>query len=160
MKGKKHLEKRKEDIPPSSEKKIHEKFEKIIAFIPDDENKKEATEILSEITISKFQSEMYSGPLPSADQMAQYENTLPGSANRIIAMAEMQNKHRREMEKIDLPVKHKQFKRGQYFSLIIGLFGLSITAVLALFGHDVVAAIIGSITISTILAAFIYERKK
>ena len=86
--------------------------------------------------------------------MAQYEKTLPGSADRIIAMAEMQNKHRREMEKTDLPVQHKQFKRGQKYSLIIGILGLAATTVLGLCGHDVVAAIIGSITIGSILASF------
>ena len=156
MKEKKHLEK-KDDIPPASEKKIPKKLEKIIDFIPDDENKKEATEILSGITISEYLSQSYSGPLPPADEMAQYEETLPGSANRIIAMTENQNKHRIEMEKIDLPIQHEQFKRGQIFSLIIGVFGLSVTTVLALFGHDVVAAIIGTITIGTIITSFILK---
>ncbi len=157
MKGKKHLE-RKEDIPASSEKKIPEKLEKIITFIPDDENKKEATELLSKITISsEYLSQTYSGPLPPSEEMAQYENTLPGSADRIITMTENQSKHRIEMEKIDLPIQHEQFKRGQYFSLIIGLVGLSVTAVLALFGHDVVAAIIGAITIGTIITSFILK---
>ena len=154
MKGKKHLIK-KEDIPASSKKKIPEKLEKIIDFIPDDENKKEAIELLlSEITTLEYLSQTYSGPLPPSDEMAQYEKTLSGSADRIIAMAEMQNKHRREMEKTDLPVQHKQFKRGQKYSLIIGILGLAATTVLGLYGHDVVAAIIGSITIGSILASF------
>jgi len=158
MKGKKHLIK-KEDIPASSKKKIPEKLEKIIDFIPDDENKKEAIELLlSEITTLEYLSQTYSGPLPPSDEMVQYEKTLPGSADRIIAMAENQNEHRREMEKIDLPVQHKQFKRGQVFSLTIGLFGLSVTAVLALFGHDVVAGIIGTITIGAIIASFTIQK--
>ena len=153
MKGKQHLNKKK-DVSASSEKKIPEKLEKIIDFIPDDENKREATNLLSEITVSEYLSQTYSGPLPPSGEMAQYEETLPGSADRIIAMAEMQNKHRREMEKIDLPVQHKQFKRGQKYSLIIGILGLAATTVLGLYGHDVVAAIIGSITIGSILASF------
>jgi len=156
MKGKKHLEK-KEDIPASSGKKIPEKLEKIIAFIPDDENKKEATELLSEITISEYLSQSYSGPLPPSDEMAQYEETLPGSADRIITMTENQSKHRIEMEKLDLPIQHEQFKRGQNFSLIIGIFGLTVTTILALFGHDIVAVIIGAITIGTIITSFILK---
>ncbi len=89
--------------------------------------------------------------------MAQYEETLPGSSDRIITMTENQSKHRIEMEKIDLPIQHEQFKRGQKFSLIIGIFGLTVTTVLALFDHDVVAGIIGTITIGTIITSFILK---
>jgi len=41
---------------------------------------------------------IYAGPIPSADELAKYENILPGSANRILEMAEKQSRHRQNME--------------------------------------------------------------
>src|SRR3989344_892375 len=42
----------------------------------------------------------YSGPLPPASEFERYERVLPGSANRIIKLAEHQSGHRRFIEKI------------------------------------------------------------
>jgi uncharacterized membrane protein len=41
----------------------------------------------------------FSGPLPPPEELAKYEQILPGSANRIISMAEEQSSHRRDLEK-------------------------------------------------------------
>lgn len=40
----------------------------------------------------------FSGPLPPPAALEGYESTQPGAADRIIAMAEMQAKHRQEQE--------------------------------------------------------------
>lgn len=42
--------------------------------------------------------QVHSGPLPSPDSLAQYEQVLPGSADRIVTMAEEQADHRRRQE--------------------------------------------------------------
>jgi|GEM_PF-5558210 len=44
--------------------------------------------------------ERHSGPLPAADEVAKYELALPGSANRIITMAEKQQDYVLEMHKL------------------------------------------------------------
>ena len=44
-------------------------------------------------------SEKFAGPIPSPPVMKQYEETLPGSADRILKMAENQSEHRQWMEK-------------------------------------------------------------
>lgn len=41
------------------------------------------------------QATAFSGPLPPPQVLAQYESILPGSANRILSMAEKQSEHRR-----------------------------------------------------------------
>jgi len=38
--------------------------------------------------IASAQSVMYSGPLPNADEFAKYEASKPGTAERILVMAE------------------------------------------------------------------------
>lgn len=53
---------------------------------------------LLSMTLAAFGS--YSGPLPPADQIRAYEEALPGSADRILAMAERQQEHRLALEKV------------------------------------------------------------
>jgi Predicted membrane protein (DUF2335) len=44
-------------------------------------------------------SESFAGPLPPPALLAEYEQALPGLAERIVAMAENEGNHRRAMEK-------------------------------------------------------------
>src|SRR4051812_5976851 len=46
------------------------------------------------------QVQHYSGPLPPAAEFEKYEHVLKGSADRILKLAENQNKHRRFIEKV------------------------------------------------------------
>ena len=140
----------KEESDSHSDEASSKRTEKVLDFIPDPEQKKEAYEILSsEITFTRVAN---IGPLPPAEQMVLYEKTLPGSADRIIKHSEIQRDHRIEMEKLDFPDKSRQYRRGQWFSFIIGLCGLGVATLLALMGHDWVAGIIGTVTVGTILA--------
>lgn len=58
--------------------------------------KKEQKAVMNHL---KVQSMNYSGPIPPPDIIKDYENILPGSADRIISMAEKQADHRRDIEK-------------------------------------------------------------
>lgn len=53
----------------------------------------------SGIAIVESRDEFFSGPIPPPQTMAGYETALPGSADRILKMAEEQSAHRQEMEK-------------------------------------------------------------
>ena len=44
-------------------------------------------------------SQEFTGPIPPPSMMEQYEKTLPGSADRILNMAENQSEHRQSLEK-------------------------------------------------------------
>jgi uncharacterized membrane protein len=46
------------------------------------------------VEISRF-----SGPLPHPEDLAKYEQVLPGAADRIIRMAEQQAAHRQNLER-------------------------------------------------------------
>ena len=57
----------------------------------DDDNRGNGAEIeRTEYRISRF----FSGPIPPADMLARYEEVLPGSADRLISMAERQHRFR------------------------------------------------------------------
>lgn len=58
----------------------------------------------------------YSGPIPPPSLMAEYEKVLPGSADRIIAMAERQSEHRQSIEKTVV----ENHSTSQILGVIIG----------------------------------------
>ncbi|MBI1739603.1 MAG: DUF2335 domain-containing protein [Acidobacteriales bacterium] len=59
------------------------------------EERREAEAIFrTAVEVSRF-----SGPLPHPEDLAKYEQVLPGSADRIIRMAERQAEHRQNLEK-------------------------------------------------------------
>jgi len=148
--------KKKKETPVPHKERLPEQFGKIIEFIDDSKKKEEAYEILSGISITQIESKSIIGPLPCSEEMKNYEKVQPGSADRIIGMAEKEQIHRHVMDKSEQPVRHRQLKRGQWFSLAVGVGGLGVATLLALTGHDWVAALIATITIGTILTAFIY----
>lgn len=52
--------------------------------------------------VSKFIAEFYSGVIPPPEHLREYELILPGSADRLITMAEKQSKHRQNLETITI----------------------------------------------------------
>ncbi len=53
----------------------------------------------AEILHAAVEISRFSGPLPHPEDLAKYEQVLPGSADRIISMAERQADHRRNLER-------------------------------------------------------------
>src|SRR3990167_3524934 len=70
----------------------------------------------------------FEGPIPPPKVLAQYEELSPGLANRIVAMAEQQGNHRRNLEATHLNAQIKHLERadweaklGQIFAFIIAM---------------------------------------
>lgn len=102
--------------------------------------------------------EEYSGPIPHPEHLSQYERILPGSADRLIKMAENQASHRQNSEKkiIDFEIKNKS--RGQIFGFILAVLGIFGGFVLVLCDKDVIgmSSLFGSVAI--LVGAFIYGK--
>lgn len=111
--------------------------------------------------------EQFSGPLPRPQDLAKYNETLPGAAERILVMAEKEQAHRHEMDKeearqTDYALKSdvSTIRRGQTFTFIlIGFLALAIV-ILLLMGLNVAAFITFAIAAVTALAAGIMGRKQ
>ena len=87
---------------------------------PDDEPQKsvaipESKEELEKLLVAVSQE--FAGPIPPPSMMKQYEGTLPGSADRILKMAENQSEHRQSLEKQKLSFSNRAIRRGQYSAL-------------------------------------------
>ncbi len=79
------------------------------------------------------QYQQHSGPLPTALEFDGYEKSLPGSADRILAMAENEGGHRRKLEEKLIASEIGQKKAGQYFAMAYVVF---VTVIAAYFFHD------------------------
>jgi len=62
----------------------------------------------------------HSGPLPMPQQLRQYDDIVPGAAERIIRMAEGQGAHRQRLEVQDQRLQG----RGLTFAFIIAMSGV------------------------------------
>ena len=76
-------------------------------------------------------SQQFVGPIPPSGEFERYEAILPGSANRILAMAERSAAHRHQWEARVLDIDEAAVKggiglqaRGQCFAFILGLIVL------------------------------------
>ena len=81
----------------------------------------------------------YSGPIPPPDALKGYEDVCPGSADRILAMAEREAVHRHkyetevlEIQKTDFEHDRRLKKRGQTCAIIIGVLGIVAAAIVVL----------------------------
>lgn len=101
-------------------------FDSILNGLPEDE--------AEEVRLALAQSVSFRGPLPPPALFEHYEQILPGSADRIMTMAEKEQAHRIAWEQAELRTAATQAVGGQ----IMGFIGL-----LALVGGAVFCASIG-----------------
>ena len=90
-------------------------------------------------------------PLPSSEELKQYENILPGSAERILSMAERQSEHRQFLEKRDSQDQHL----GIVFAFTLALAALVAGCVVVLNGHPIPGSLFGLSGVGGIVATFI-----
>lgn len=107
---------------------------------------------------SEFRAALFHGPLPPPETLAQYDQILPGAADRIIKMAEAQSAHRRELERAAVTGNIRSEGRGQLFAFILAL--ATIVGGIGLIAYDKdTAGLVAIITAFTALAGvFIYGR--
>lgn len=65
--------------------------------------------------------ERYSGPIPHPTIIGEYEKILPGSADRILSMAEKQSEHRQKLENNAVKSQTRNSTLGLIFGFVIVL---------------------------------------
>ncbi len=112
-----------------------------------------------EIKVVGIVSQRYSGPIPHPDILRGFEEILPGSADRIIRMAEKQSEHRQEMEKKMVHAEDRDSLLGVIFAFLMGLGCLGVSLAMVLFvpsqAGAIAAAFLGVTGIASITGAFI-----
>lgn len=122
-------------------------------------NPKKKEEILRSISFTLIQERTHSGPLPDADTLISYNSVIPDGADRIMRMAENQQQHRMAIEKIAISSQSRQSIVGQWFGLIIGIFGIGCGTFLAYSGATTVGGIIAGGTVISLVSVFVIGKR-
>lgn len=116
---------------------------------------KQKTHDVSLVTASS-QSLMYSGPLPPASEMAQYEKICPGAADRIIAIVEKQSEHRQKIEHVAVWASSWRSILGVVFAFFIAIAALILSGICFYLGYIKTGCTIFGSTLATVVGTFIY----
>ena len=102
------------------------------------------------------QAQHYEGPIPPPEMLEKYNQIVPGSADRILKMAEEQASHRQYLEKqvIKSDIRNSVF--GIISALIISLTTLFIAFSAIKLNQQFAGAIISTLGISGLVTTFIY----
>jgi len=98
----------------------------------------------------------FSGPLPHPRILEQYDEVLPGLAERIVTMAEKEQGHRHAMDRGIMGL----FSRGQWFGFIMGIVTLLLGSWLLYEGRDLSGFGIVIVGIGSIIASLLFGRQK
>ena len=101
-----------------------------------------------------------SGPLPHPEEMKQYENILPGSADRLITMVEEQAQHRRQLEASLIKSNTKLEVRGQFFGFLIAMTALIGGGYIMASGQSVWGAAVAISAIAGLSGVFIWKSRE
>ncbi|MEO7142948.1 MAG: DUF2335 domain-containing protein [Bryobacteraceae bacterium] len=107
----------------------------------------------------------FAGPLPPPSILASYDAVCPGSAERILAMAERQSAHRQELERIytnanveEMHLGFREAQRGQVFAFLISVAFLAVGAYVSVHGQPWIGVVLGGMGLTSIAASFIEGR--
>lgn len=98
----------------------------------------------------------FAGPLPPPEILVQYNEAVPGAADRIITMAEKQAAHRMSLESQVVAADIKRSNRGLICGVIVSLAFLAGAMALILAGHDTAGIAIASVDIIGLAGVFVY----
>jgi uncharacterized membrane protein len=103
-------------------------------------------------------SHAYSSPIPPAEIAQAWENVVPGSAERMLAMAERQAAHRQRLESVAVEGGTKRSWYGLWLGFSIAVLFLIGCLVIIALGYGVEGTILGSIDIVGLSGVFVYAR--
>ena len=103
------------------------------------------------ISTTSVEVAAFSGPLPPPEILRAYEEACQGSSLRIIAMAEDQGKHRREMER-ELTKAGLEEMRSTFSEARVGQFCTALFLALAFIASGLIAILNGHATAGAVVA--------
>lgn len=104
------------------------------------------------------QIEKIEGPIPPPWILKEYESILPGSADRIVSMAEGVATHKQGVESRALDLTFETIRRGQLLGAAVVLFALIAGVVALITGYEDFAETLISTTLVALAAIFVLGR--
>jgi len=160
-------DKTKQESSIQKESQPSEPSEESLKIEPEDDSKalSEAIEVLSELPEEQkdklnrgmmlIMQQSYRGPIPPAKEMKGYLESLPSAPDRILAMAEYEQKGRIEQTKYGMKLTFSLRLIGQLCALIISLTFAGGAIILGLKDHDGLAGTMVGFTLVSLVSVFV-----
>ncbi|EHD21289.1 Protein of unknown function DUF2335, membrane [Brenneria sp. EniD312] len=116
--------------------------------------------ILDSPKIMAIAHESFRGPVPSPKMLSEYEQIMPGLANRLVKLTEDEQQHRHKVTDKALDFSYKKDRRGQWMGFIISLFVLGLGVYFAAEGKDALAGTLITINLVGLASVFVIGRLK
>lgn len=104
-------------------------------------------------------AQQFSGPIPPPQILERYEDIVPGSAERILKMAENQADHRQAIEKRIVNSSVVNERLGLFFGFTIGLVAIGAGVFCIFNGYSLPGSFIGTGGIIGLVTVFIIGSK-
>jgi uncharacterized membrane protein len=102
------------------------------------------------------QQTTFSGPLPHPQILKEFEETVPGSAERIITIFEDQARHRMALESKTITSDIRRSWGGLGAGYSIGVLVIVLGFVAIMHGHDAAGSVLATTGVSGLVGTFIY----
>lgn len=129
---------------------LSKKDAEVLNRIVDEANPEERKVIMRKLSITK------KSPLPDAKEFEAYEKVLPGAGDRILRMAENEQKNRIDLNKKEQENFYKSNDKltiiGVISSMVVSVSGITGAVILGVMGQPWTAGVIGSLSLGSIVA--------
>lgn len=99
----------------------------------------------------------FSGPIPPPEIGAGWKDVLPDVPDRIFKMAEKEQQHRHDTERLGLELQYKLKNRGQLMAFLIGLIGLGGGIGLLMIGSNLAGGSAFLISLTALVGTYYYN---
>jgi len=103
-------------------------------------------------------TQQFSGPVPHPEILREYDQILPGAAERILTMAELDQKHQIELDSNAQHLAAKEIKRGQIFGLVVSISAFITSIASLILSFEKAAMVIGGTTVVGLVTVFLTSR--
>jgi uncharacterized membrane protein len=103
----------------------------------------------------QFSLMLFGGPIPPPSLLAEYNKAMPGLGDKIVGWTEQQRDHRQSMERERLRGSQNRQNRGQLIAALVAFWGLTLSAVVGIWGSPWVGGILAVVSVGGPVAAIV-----
>lgn len=107
-----------------------------------------------------IQGQIHAGPIPAPDEIGEYERILPGSADRLIRMAEKEQGHRHQLQLRGQRHQVGITFIGQLFAFLMGISGIAGGVFLVKSDKPITGFGVFFTSLATLMGVFFYNRRR
>jgi len=102
----------------------------------------------------------FKGPLPPPQVLDQYNQIVPGAAERIVRLFEIQVDHRQRLESSIISSDVRDSRLGLILGALVSIAAITGGVFAIIYGHPTTGGIIAAIPVPTLAAVFVYGSRK